>query len=51
MDPSLFFGVRVLDQLYLGVRTEPLNLRDCNKVVDAFTVELEVEAGVLESIR
>jgi hypothetical protein len=51
MNTRLLFRVRILDKMYFGIGTQPLNLRDCDKVIDAFAVELEMEARVLKSVR
>lgn len=51
VDTCLLFRIRILDKMYFGIGTQPLDLRDCDKVVDAFAVKLEVEARVLKRVR
>lgn len=48
MDAGLLLGVRVLDQVELGLRVEVRDLGNRNEVVDLLTLVFEVEAGISE---
>jgi hypothetical protein len=51
MHAGLLLGVGILHQSDFGIRLQVRHLGELNEVVDASSVEFEVEACVLESAR
>lgn len=51
MQPRLFFGVGILDQVDLRAGADIIDLGNGDEVVDALTLVLQVEARVLKGYR